>query len=247
MYRPRLIQAKIALGRIQLVLDPHEGAGLKPGDHLYPYVTDSGALGSTAALLDRAPDDPTSYDSFFADNQGTFEIDRETDHEVAREAAQRLRGTRLQPCYVDVTRVKRLDDQLLVEGMPHGLYDPRLPYLDASEGTSFGAGSFNVADVRALWDGGYCYIGLSPMADLIAATVGLGFTTQPSSVFARVGMSPAVQVAAVDGQGNIATDVTVNVTLAITSGTGGSGAVLGRTTTVAAVNGVAAFSNLMIH
>ena len=171
MYRPRLIQAKIALGRIQLVLDPHEGAGLKPGDHLYPYVTDSGALGSTAALLDRAPDDPTSYDSFFADNQGTFEIDRETDHEVAREAAQRLRGTRLQPCYVDVTRVKRLDDQLLVEGMPHGLYDPRLPYLDASEGTSFGAGSFNVADVRALWDGGYCYIGLSPMADLIAATV----------------------------------------------------------------------------
>lgn len=171
MNRPRLIQAKIALGRIQLVLDPHGEAGLKPGDHLYPYVMDNGALGSTAARLDRAPDDPTSYDSFFADNQGTFEIDRAPDHEVAREAAQHLRGTRLQPCYVDVTRVKRLGDQLLVEGMPHGLYDPRLPYLDPTEGTSFGTGGFDPATVKALWDGGYCHVALSPLADQIDAAV----------------------------------------------------------------------------
>jgi hypothetical protein len=49
-----------------------------------------------------------------------------------------------------------------------------------------------------------------------------------------------------DAQGNTVTSASSNVTLAITSGTGVAGAVLGGTLTQAAVSGVATFSNLTI-
>ena len=68
-------------------------------------------------------------------------------------------------------------------------------------------------------------------------------TTPPASVTANAPFG--LTVTAEDGSGNIATTYTGPVTLALSGGT--SGAVLGGTVTVTAVNGVATFSGLTIN
>jgi len=67
-------------------------------------------------------------------------------------------------------------------------------------------------------------------------------TTQPSNAEANAAISPAVVVAAQDGNGNTDTTFTGNVGAAIASGGGATGG----TTSVAAVAGVATFSNLNV-
>src|SRR5207253_3040675 len=72
----------------------------------------------------------------------------------------------------------------------------------------------------------------------------LVFTVQPTSTTAGATITPAVQVAVQDAQGNTATGFSGNVTAAI--GTNPGGGALAGTTTVAAVAGVATFSTLSI-
>ncbi|MDD5190360.1 MAG: choice-of-anchor D domain-containing protein, partial [Dehalococcoidales bacterium] len=75
----------------------------------------------------------------------------------------------------------------------------------------------------------------------------LVFTTQPSASNtggAAFATQPVVTIK--DSQGNTLTNSNASVTLAITSGTGASGAVLSGATTVNTVNGVATFSGLSI-
>src|SRR5882672_8927519 len=69
----------------------------------------------------------------------------------------------------------------------------------------------------------------------------LVFTAQPTNTTAGVAISPAVQVTVEDSQGNVVTSATNTITI----GAGGV-AVIG-TTAVAAVSGVATFSNLSIN
>src|SRR5207247_2079182 len=73
----------------------------------------------------------------------------------------------------------------------------------------------------------------------------LAFTTQPSNTAAGASITPAVQVTALDGQGNTATGFTGNVTVALGANPG-SGTLSG-TTTVAAVAGVATFPGVSIN
>src|SRR5439155_717668 len=70
----------------------------------------------------------------------------------------------------------------------------------------------------------------------------LVFTVQPSTAVAARTISPAVQVAARDAQGNLVTGFTGSVTVAL--GTNPSGATLAGTTTVTAAGGVATFGRL---
>ncbi len=74
----------------------------------------------------------------------------------------------------------------------------------------------------------------------------LAFTVQPSSATAGATITPAVRVTVQDAFGNVVTSAAPSVTLAITSGTGTSGATLSGTPTVVAVGGVALFSDLNI-
>ncbi|HMA38930.1 MAG TPA: hypothetical protein VKP10_02570 [Gemmatimonadales bacterium] len=75
----------------------------------------------------------------------------------------------------------------------------------------------------------------------------LVFTSQPAATtVAGKTISPAVQVSELDSLGNTVTTFTGAVTLAITPGTGTSGASLSGTTTVTAVSGVASFSTLSV-
>jgi uncharacterized repeat protein (TIGR03803 family) len=75
-----------------------------------------------------------------------------------------------------------------------------------------------------------------------AAAAKLAFAQQPTNVAAGSTISPAVTVDVEDQYGNIVTGNTSNVTMSIASGPG----TLGGTVTVAAVNGVATFSNLSL-
>jgi alpha-tubulin suppressor-like RCC1 family protein len=77
------------------------------------------------------------------------------------------------------------------------------------------------------------------------AAAKLVFTVQPSDVVAGGAMTPAVQVAVDDAQGNTVTTATTSITLAI--GVNPASGTLSGTTTVAAVNGVATFANLSIN
>ena len=78
-----------------------------------------------------------------------------------------------------------------------------------------------------------------------AAASKVAFTAQPSSTTAGASISPAVQVSVEDANGNVVTSDNSSVTVAI--GTNPGGGTLGGTLTVAAVNGVATFSNLSIN
>ncbi len=77
------------------------------------------------------------------------------------------------------------------------------------------------------------------------AATQLSLTVQPSNTVAGAAITPAVQVTALDGQGNTATGFTGNVTVALGANPGGG--TLSGTTTVAAVGGVATFSGLSIN
>ena len=78
---------------------------------------------------------------------------------------------------------------------------------------------------------------LGPAAQLV-------FTQQPSNTVAGAAVAPAVQVTAYDVLGNLDASFGGAVTIAIAASPGGG--VLSGTTTVAAFNGVATFSNLTI-
>jgi hypothetical protein len=81
----------------------------------------------------------------------------------------------------------------------------------------------------------------------VGAAAKLGFTQQPSGGTAGVAWTTQPKVAIQDALGNTVTTSTASVTLAITSGTGTSGAVLTCTTNPrAAVSGVATFAGCKI-
>ncbi|HYL22052.1 MAG TPA: hypothetical protein VEU74_09835, partial [Gemmatimonadales bacterium] len=78
-----------------------------------------------------------------------------------------------------------------------------------------------------------------------AAAARVVFTVQPTSTTAGSIIAPAVLVTAQDAFGNVATGFTGNVTVAIGSNPGSSS--LGGTTTIAAVGGIATFTDLTIN
>src|SRR5437016_3367196 len=71
------------------------------------------------------------------------------------------------------------------------------------------------------------------------------FTVEPSNAAAGAAITPAVQVTVQDAQGNTVTTATTSITLAI--GTNPASGTLARTTTSAAVSGVATFSTLRLN
>src|SRR5207244_57604 len=78
----------------------------------------------------------------------------------------------------------------------------------------------------------------------VGAAAKLASTPQRRTSAPGAAITPAVQVAVQDAQGNTVTTATTSITLAI--GTNPASGTLAGTTTVAAVNGVATFSNLSI-
>src|SRR5262249_15928781 len=88
------------------------------------------------------------------------------------------------------------------------------------------------------------YTSTTVVVTLVAAADHLSFSQQPTSTVAGVAISPAVTVQVLDQFNNLVITDTSNVTVAI--GTNAGGGTLSGTLTVAAVGGVATFSNLSI-
>lgn len=76
--------------------------------------------------------------------------------------------------------------------------------------------------------------------------VTLVFKTQPDGATAGKAFTTQPVVAVVDAYGKVVTSYTLQVTLFITKGTGFSGAGIAGTTTVAAVAGIAKFTDVYI-
>ena len=74
----------------------------------------------------------------------------------------------------------------------------------------------------------------------------LAFAVEPSTVTAGATISPAVQVSVLNSSGAQVGGSSATITLAITAGTGATGAALGGTVTRAAVNGIATFNDLTL-
>jgi hypothetical protein len=74
----------------------------------------------------------------------------------------------------------------------------------------------------------------------------LAFTGQPTNATAGAKIPPPVEITVQDGFGNTVPGATHGITVAITSGTGTSGATLGGTTTKPASGGVASFPDLSV-
>jgi hypothetical protein len=87
--------------------------------------------------------------------------------------------------------------------------------------------------------------GTSSTFDIVpGAATHLGFAQQPTNTTAGAAIAPAVTVRALDAQGNVATAFAGPVAVAI--GTNAGSGTLSGTASVAAVNGVATFSDLSI-
>lgn len=88
-------------------------------------------------------------------------------------------------------------------------------------------------------------------ATSVAFNIGAGaaaklvFAVQPSNVVAAASITPAVQVAVQDAQGNALTSATNSITVAI--GNNPATGTLAGTATIAAINGIATFANLSIN
>ena len=88
--------------------------------------------------------------------------------------------------------------------------------------------------------------GLAPaISTAFNITYRMVFTLQPSNTVAGNAIDPAVQVSLLDAGGNIVTSATNNITVSI--GVNPGGGTLSGTTTVAAVGGIATFSDLSIN
>jgi hypothetical protein len=109
---------------------------------------------------------------------------------------------------------------------------------------TFSALSINVAGTYTLRaTDGILTPATSTSFDVVAVASQLVFARQPNNTNAGEAINPAVTVALVDGFGNAATGDTSTVTVTINGGTFFGG---GTTASVAAVNGVATFSNLVV-
>jgi len=85
----------------------------------------------------------------------------------------------------------------------------------------------------------------APFDIVVGGASQLAFTVQPATTTAGATITPAVKVTAKDAAGNTVTAFTGNITVAI--GTNPSGGSLAGTKTIAAVSGVATFSDLSIN
>ena len=75
----------------------------------------------------------------------------------------------------------------------------------------------------------------------------LVFSTQPDGAAVNHALTPQPLIRVEDANNQLVTDYSGSVSVAITSGTGASGAALGGTTTVQVVNGLATFTDLSIN
>ena len=108
--------------------------------------------------------------------------------------------------------------------------------------TALAAGNTTIQASQDDVDSNALSLTVSPL-DTASGATHLAFLVQPSSTVAGATITPAIQVEILDSDNNRVTDATTSITLVISRNTSST---LSGTTTVAAVDGVATFSDLSI-
>ena len=160
---------------------------LRKGDHLYLYITDSGDIGHTCGVFKSATStetltDPTSIEK---NSAYSFTVEPaytklgEDDQKQTHVETMHLKGSRLQPTYLEVKRYIVMDHEdkgrtfpyAYVTGKLVSVHDKRRDYLSPDEETHWGQGLFSADNVKGIYDGCYVNLTMSPWATEISSMV----------------------------------------------------------------------------
>lgn len=160
---------------------------LKAGNRFYFYIDDAGDIGNIGGVFKNDPIDNevTSQASFKDAAPLLFSLEPKrsmlgttVQQEMHRESML-LKGSRLSPSYMDIKKVQ-LDESTLggkdipyayITGRIHRMQDPRLVFSSPEEKTRFGSGQFDIKNVKALHNGNFIHLVLSPYATQIEKVV----------------------------------------------------------------------------
>lgn len=161
----KLPQLNKILKGIKITLEGDNYKPLSSGKKLYLYVEDDGSLASIAGLFAK---DPTA--SIYKNDEEIFKDQANFTYTVTS-IPETLKGSRIAPTFLEITKVDLNDLGATVTGFLHNARDPRLPYLDRSEKNEHGTGEFKLDDMIALYDGSFFHLVLSPEAEEIEKVV----------------------------------------------------------------------------
>jgi len=156
---------------------------LKAGSRFYPYVDENGDISHLGCIFSGDPvgDELTNQAAFRSASQLAFIIDTPKsvfgtkEQQVLHEESMQLKGSRLYPAYLEIKKAQALTTAgvayAFISGSFHRVRDRRLEFLAPDESTAFGSGTFTLDKVKALWNGGYLNLSLSPYAKKIEEIV----------------------------------------------------------------------------
>jgi SNF2 family DNA or RNA helicase len=161
---------------------------LKPGNRLYFYIDDVGDISHTCGVFKQDPIGNEVTNQLVFRDAASLSVSLEPkrsllgtdDQQDMHRESMRLKGSRIAPSYMEIKKIK-LDEAdvgggrslpyAFVTGKVHRARDPRLTFLSPQEKTQFGSGQFDVNDIKALGNGNFLHLTISPYADQIENTV----------------------------------------------------------------------------
>lgn len=158
---------------------------LKIGSNFYFYIDDVGDISHVGGIFKDEPtgNEVTNQISFrdaaslvFTLEPKMSELGTISQQEMHRDSML-LRGSRLTPSYLGIKKINVATSPdgdtpyAYVTGKAYKVRDPRLIFLSSEENTRFGAGQFNADNVKALNNGNFIHLVLSPYASLIEKLV----------------------------------------------------------------------------
>lgn len=182
---------------------------IKPGNRLYFYIDDAGDVGHVGGVFKHDPmgEEITTQRSFKDAAPLSFILEprrsvlgKENQQEIHRESLE-LKGARLVPPYLEIKKIN-LDTVdigggkelpfAFIAGRIYRARDPRLDFSSPEETTTFGKGQFDIRKVKALGNGNFVYLTLSPYAAQIEKLVQqqLEAFTHYSTLYSAVDADP---------------------------------------------------------
>lgn len=161
--------------RASFILKSYEGSTFKPlksGKTFYPFIKSNGDISVFGGLFTNPPSDPTNLAKFRDEADYLYEIELADfgDNTLAGETTN-LRGNRLIPTSLVIKKVSEEENKVTIEGNLSDAEDPRLQFLHPSESTEFGQGTFNLSNLKGIYNGDYLYLTISPYAEEVEKIV----------------------------------------------------------------------------
>lgn len=160
---------------------------LKIGNRFYLYVDDVGEISHLGGLFKHEPtrNDVISQSAFKDAATASFSLEPKRtsfgtqEQQDLHKESMGLFGSRLSPSFIQIDKIKLGETKIgertfpyaFITGKVNNVKDARLDYLSDHEETTFGKGQFDIDDVRALPNGKFLYLSLTPYAEQIERLV----------------------------------------------------------------------------